>query len=283
MRASTAAFRSASRRGVILAIGAAMVTAAAAAAGNDIAAPSGDRKDDPSFTYLVPAVVQTPGLEGTHWRTAMTIVNRSRGQAYYRMYYHLPDGTRESTGSIGNWNTIYYPDVVSVFGLTPGGRYSGTLEITSDRPILVCARVYNQTDHGTYGQNMPALVPGQGVPYGVTGILPMLRRSSDFRTNVGFLNLSEGTCAATVAVYTNESSSSPLGAPFTVEVAAHRWVQVNDVFEAVGAVGTVWPAYATVILDSEGCELWSYASLVDNETGDATTMPALPLETLSAR
>ena len=102
MRASTAVFRSASRRGVILAIGVAMVTAAAAAAGNDTAALSGRRNDDPSFTYLVPAVVQTPGLEGTQWRTALSLVNQSGDRAYYRMYYHLPSGSHEATGALAS-------------------------------------------------------------------------------------------------------------------------------------------------------------------------------------
>jgi len=281
MRASTAVFRSASRRGVILAIGVAMVTAAAAAAGNDTAALSGKRKDDPSFTYLVPAVVQTPGLEGTQWRTALSLVNQSGDRAYYRMYYHLPSGSHEATGALDNWSTSYYPDVVSRFGLTPGGRYSGTLEIVSDRPIVVCARIYNQTDDGTFGQYMPAIAPGVGLPYGEVGILSMLRRNLDFRTNVGFLNPSEGTCIATVSVYTYDSGGSPLGSPFAVELAPHRWAQVNDVFEAVGAGGGGYgPAFATVVLDAEGCELWSYASVIDNRTGDATTIPALPLETL---
>lgn len=255
----------------------------ASAGGNTPAAFGGDRKDDPSFTYLIPAVSQTPGLEGTQWRTALSLVNRSGDRAYYRLYYHLASGSHEATGSLDDWNTFYASDIVTSFGLPPGGRYSGTLEIVSDRPILASARVYNQSDDGTFGQYMPALVPGQGLPFGVVGILSMLRRSADFRTNAGFLNLSEDACTATVVVFTNADGGSPLGSPFTVELAPRRWAPVNDIFEAVGAVGTVWPAYATVSPDAHGCELWSYASVIDNRTGDATTVPALPEEALPAR
>jgi hypothetical protein len=185
------------------------------------------------------------------------------------------------TGWIGNWSTWYWAEILAGFDLDPEGRYSGTLEIVSDRPLLVCARIYNQTEHGTLGQGMPALVPGDGLR--TIGVLPMLERSADYRTNVGFLNLSSKTCTVHVDVYSEAGGAFPLGSRVTTELPSRRWAQVDDVFEAAGLVGNVWSAYASVMLEPPDCEVWSYASVVDNQTGDATTIPVLAVELMPGR
>ena len=59
-------------------------------------------------------------------------------------------------------------------------------------------------------------------------------------------------------------------------VGPGAWQQVNDIVGAAGAAG-LDIGYATVELTSTVGEVWAYASVVDNASGDATTIPILVL------
>ena len=60
----------------------------------------------------------------------------------------------------------------------------------------------------------------------------------------------------------------------TVSVAAGTWTQLNDVLDIQG-VGDHSLAYATVEVLNQDGTIWAYASVVDERTGDATTIPLL--------
>ncbi len=55
---------------------------------------------------------------------------------------------------------------------------------------------------------------------------------------------------------------------------AGRYLQSDDVFRLSGA-GNQDVAYATVEVQTQGCKIWAYASVVDAITGDPTTIPVL--------
>lgn len=102
--------------------------------------------------------------------------------------------------------------------------------------------------------------------------MPQLRKSTAFRTNVGVVNL--GDSAATVVITLRDAGGAPVGDAKTMTVAAGRWAQQYDLFADVGA-GDRETAYATVEVETGGARVWAYASLVDNLTGDPTTIPVL--------
>ena len=55
-------------------------------------------------------------------------------------------------------------------------------------------------------------------------------------------------------------------------IPAGRWTQVNRVFQAAG-VSQCPIGYAVVTPVTPGCLVWAYASVVDNGSGDPTTIP----------
>jgi hypothetical protein len=57
-----------------------------------------------------------------------------------------------------------------------------------------------------------------------------------------------------------------------LDVPAGQWLQRDDVFAAAGVSGADI-AYATVEVQTAGGRAWAYASVVDNTTGDPTTVP----------
>jgi hypothetical protein len=57
-------------------------------------------------------------------------------------------------------------------------------------------------------------------------------------------------------------------------VPAGGWTQVNRVFEAAGVVSCPL-GYAIVDVLTGVCEVWAYASVVDNGSGDPTTVPVV--------
>jgi hypothetical protein len=158
--------------------------------------------------------------------------------------------------------------VPSLFNLY--GNVSGSIEVSSDVPVIVTARTYSESDEGTFGQYLPGASPGQGLSLGKRGVVPQLKKTPDFRCNVGFLNLGSSTCSVRVTLYS--ANGNQLGASMTTSVGAGQWKQINDVFGEAG-VNQCELGYAIVeVLTADGL-IWAYASVVDNRTDDPTTIP----------
>jgi len=161
---------------------------------------------------------------------------------------------------------------VSLFGFAQADGVSGSVLITSDQPLRISARTYNAPGTGTYGQYLPALSAGDAITAGTEGIVPMMQRSGAFRTNLGAQNVSETACQVRYVLY--DTDGDQVGQPVTRSLSAWQWDQVSDIFGAAGA-GDQDLAYATVEVLTPGAEVWFYASLVDNATGDGTTVPVI--------
>ena len=115
---------------------------------------------------------------------------------------------------------------------------------------------------------MPALTAADALAPGEVGVLPQLRQSTGFRTNIGAVNLGAGSATLRVKLY--RADGVQVGGDVSLSVPAGEWRQSNDVFSASGA-GDQDVAFATVELTA-GDAVWAYASLVDNRTGDPTTI-----------
>jgi len=225
--------------------------------------------------YVVPAVAHLPGAGGTQWRTDVAVVNRSGTAASLQLTYYPDSGdSLFRSGSLANGSTVEWADVlVNRMGLASSASSKGTLHVGSDRALFVTSRTYNQeTASRTYGQFLPGLEVGEAIPAGQVGVVPHLKGNTLFRTNLGVVNL--GTASATALVRLYGASGQQVGSPVSVTVSAGQLNQVNDIFGYAGA-GSQGIAYATVEVETAGGRLWVYASVVDQNTGDPTTVPVM--------
>ena len=230
------------------------------------------------YAYVVPSVAHLTGSANTDWRTDVGVVNTaSQTVTLHLTFFDYTTGAADpghprASTRCRAWSggTSWSRSSASA----AGSSVKGTLLVTSDQPLAVSSRTYNQeSTTRTYGQSYPALVvayPGgrdvEAVTNGRVGFIPLLKKNSAFRTHVGFVNL------GTLAVHRVRSSwSAPTVALSarvrTLTADGHRWKQEDDIFAKSGA-GNRDAAYARVEVSTLGCQAWAYASVIDQNTGD---------------
>ncbi len=222
---------------------------------------------------LVAAVAHNAGFGGSQWGTDVVAVNAGSASATVEAIFHAdPTELRQTVvlepGATREWRNV----VESLFGQPASAEIQGTLELVTSVPIVVTARTYNQGAQGTFGQYLPAISGEGALTSGQVGVLPALKRNAAYRTNLGVLNLGESAVELRVKLYGAEGNQ--LGTEQAVFVPARRWLQRSDVFGFVGA-GDQDLAYATIEVRTSGGKVWVYGSVVDNATGDPTTIPVL--------
>ena len=244
-----------------------LLAAAAAAAGPPDA---GDQPAAADGRWLVATVAHSTGAGGSRWRSDVAVVNRGGAGAEVAVTFLAPDGPRERTATVPAGGTREWRDVlVSLFGYADDASVAGALHLTSASPLAVTSRTYNQSAGGTYGQFLPALVAADAAGPGDLALLPQLRDTADFYTNLGLLNLGDGEAAVRVTLV--DAAGHPVGTTFQLRAPAGSWKQANDVFPAHDAGGQT-TAYAMLEV-IQGEAVWGYASVVDRTTRDPTTIP----------
>jgi PKD repeat protein len=223
--------------------------------------------------YMVPSVAHLPGAGGTQWRTDVALVGNPSATAHLTLTYYSDSQTLGTGFDLAPNATVEWRDIlVSRFGMGAGVSSSGVLHVSSDVPLVITSRTYNQTATGTFGQYYPACKIGDALSYGQTGTLAQLKKNGSFRTNVGILNLGASSCSVAIKLFKGDGVQ--VGTSKTLTAAGGRWVQQYDIFANVGA-GSNDIAYATVTVQTPGGKVWAYASVVDIATGDPTTIPVL--------
>jgi V8-like Glu-specific endopeptidase len=226
------------------------------------------------YQYMVAGIAAAPGAGGSNWKSYLSVTNRSGQSASLTLIYRYGSGSVTRTRNLNKNNSIGWNNVVSsLFGV--GGSTSGSVEVQSTQPVFVQARTFNDTAGGTYGQYLPGVTLEEMIGNGVTGLLGQIRGAYPFRTNIGFVNPGSSSCSVSIKIYS--TGGFQLGTTKSYTVAAGGWKQVNDVFSATGA-GSINLAYAIVQVSTSGCKVWAYASVVDRESGDPTTIPVILLQ-----
>ncbi|HPC84124.1 MAG TPA: PKD domain-containing protein [Thermoanaerobaculaceae bacterium] len=230
------------------------------------------------FTYVIPSVAHASGSGGSQWRTNVAAVNPGTDTATLTLTYapYEAGGTTVTrTHSLAAGATREWQDIlVELFDFAASARVKGTVTISSDRPLVVTSRTYNQTAGGTYGQYYPALTRAQAVEAGQLGVVAQLKRSAAFRTNVGIQALGAADTRVTLKAF--GAAGTQVGRSVTRTVAAGRYWQADDFLgPAYADAGDQAVAYVSVAIDAGAA--WVYASVVDNATGDPTTLPVLPV------
>jgi PKD repeat protein len=228
---------------------------------------------EPVFRYLIPSVAHTSGLAGTLWRTDIAAVNRASTAASISLTYYSGSVRTLILEPLAAGATVEWGNILeTVVGIAPSANSTGSLEISSTTPLFVTSRTYNQTPTGTYGQYYPALTEADALSAGTVGVLPHLKKASDYRTNIGIINLGNTTCTGVFKLF--DTTGTQVGNPQTVTVDSRKWKQVNDIFPLAGA-GNQTIAYATLEIQTANGKVWAYASVIDAATGDPTTIPIL--------
>jgi hypothetical protein len=226
----------------------------------------------PSFSTMVAGIAETEGAAGTRWRSDLAILNRGATTAEVEITYRHEGGSAQSSLSVRAGEVV---ELVNVAGLTFGSPDSaGSVEVLSSAPVTVTARTFNDAPQGTFGQSLPGVTVEDGLAPGEVAVLTQIGSDDDIRTNIGFVDLGGQGALARIRLF--DGNGDELGSELGEIIAAGGWSQVNRVFRAANA-GDCRGCYALVDLVGDQGPVWAYASVVDNDSGDPTTIPMVRL------
>lgn len=228
---------------------------------------------------LIPAVSHADGAGNSHWRSDLRIVNASSAAASVTLsYYPINASTPEPSSrgfSVAAGQTLALDDVaLSVFGQASG---TGGVRVTSDRPVHVISRTFNdQASLGTYGQDIPGVPSPRTFTAGDVAIFPGLT-DAGFRSNLGFFN--GGAAPVSLTLSLRSSAGAPIASKL-YSVPAFGMAQLNNVLGFLGVSGI---SSATLRVEAAASaspagepadggrgELAIYLSKVDSNSGDPT-------------
>jgi PKD repeat protein len=229
------------------------------------------------YRYLIPAAARAAGAAGTNWVTDVNMMAKSnRCSRDFAVYMYFLESGKEnlappSAEAILN-GTSAQPTALSianaVLSVFNRESASGAILFASDCDFIVNSRTYNdQGTKGTYGQFVPSsVVSGKPV---AESYIPGLVRSSAFRTNVGFVNLS--ATPLTIPMDLMGSNGAVL-AHHVATLPPYGHLQENNLLASL--VGENVPdAYLHLQPSTPSGEYAAYASVVDNISGDPIFIP----------
>ncbi|MEX1312356.1 MAG: S8 family serine peptidase, partial [Candidatus Sulfomarinibacteraceae bacterium] len=232
-------------------------------------APIAQAKADGDLRYMVAGIAETGGANQTRWKSNLALVNLSGGAATADLIYRFDGGSETSTVTLADGELREFANAAADLFATPNS--AGAVDVAADGSLVVTARTFNDSPDGTFGQFLPGLDASAALTPGDDGYLSQLKSTDEFRTNIGFTNYGGSDC--TVRVFLHDEDGVRKG-QLHATVPASGWTQVNRVFESAG-VGSCPLGYALVEVLTGGCEVWAYASVVDNGSGDPTTVPVV--------
>jgi len=223
----------------------------------------------PSNLWMLP-LVHTPGDKGAQWRSALTVINPAAADATVILSYTSAAGTATQGYTLSSGASLAWNDATQDLFLVAGDTY-GILQVYGDTALTVSTRIYTSGAAGSYGQSFYGVGAADGLGASGSAMVPDLLNSSQFRSNVGFLNL--GAAPATVS-YALVSPGGTPGSTFTQTVGAYGWVQIGDIFAHTGtsAIERAWLRFTV-----QGGPVWAYGSVVDNGSNDPTSLPMVKL------
>jgi hypothetical protein len=220
------------------------------------------------YVYWAEIAGHMPGNENSQWRTDLVTRNLSSGDAALKFVLHEAAGNLEGTGTVPASSQKAFEDVVGLMG---GSNNMGALEICSNKPLLVRARIFNQATNGTFGQGFDGYVADLGYKAGQTVSLIGLRQQTGaYRTNISISN--SGKAEAEVAISLFGANGSLLKT-YNVKVPAGQVKQEGEPFKNQANQPDLGWGYATVTVIT-GTNVHVSASLVDMKTNDPTTIRA---------
>jgi subtilisin family serine protease len=230
-------------------------------------------------TSFVPVGVHASGANQTFWITDARVLNPGPQASAAVGLHFVPadaDGTSEAIPaevSVPAGAILDLPDLVlETFGLD---GFQGNILVESTEDLVITSRTYNTGGgSGTYGQFIGEALPSDSIGQGdEPALLLQLASTDDFRTNIGLSETSGQPASVTITLRAGDTGAV-LASSGPVAVASYSNTQVNRVFDELGAPPS-GNAYAAVSVTSGSGRVLAYASVVDNQTGDAIFIPGL--------
>lgn len=216
---------------------------------------------------FIPVAFRGTGANGTVWRTEISVSNITTNPQI------LPVQTtitlhRENLEPVSITMPLSQMEVLSIpdalwawFGVENGGGIVRVTWENAEARITARARIYNAGGEGEYGQGVPGVRPETLLSdHFLTGLSGV----NGNRTNVGVSNPFDRHTMFWITLY--DTSGLSRGS-FATSVPPRSFRQFNDIFSHFQA-GPLDAAMVR-ITGTDGT-LYAYASVVRNDTGDAT-------------
>lgn len=237
-----------------------------------------------SLQWMVPAAANTAGLNGTYWRTDVSLHNPHSFELPVVLQF-LPSDTDNGQAdtlylTIGPWATFNLWDALgpNYFAIDGTGAilvfadWELACDPVEECDFLVTSRTYTLAPGGSggeYGQTIPGSSTWVGIDWNALGYAAgILNDGLSFRTNVGIASWSSDW--TTVVVDVQDAEGTIVGS-FTHEVPPFGHIQERLPTPIEGGSLVFWledgPQDALV---------FGYASVVDETTGDASYQLAQP-------
>lgn len=215
--------------------------------------------------YGVVGVAHLAGANGSFWTSSLNLTNRSGATGTAELSFRQREFRKVATVEIPDGNSKNWTDVVrTLFGIH--GPAAGYVQVTSNVPLTVTGRTVNTNPSGGHGQSLPVVTPAEtwDLVFSDHGLLSPVRGGPHVRTNLGLVNLTDESCRVRVRLVAPDGT--PLVDLGNQQLEPTSWRQINDILPDDVAV-----AYAT-IEHVEVCSIWAYASVIDESSGDPTTI-----------
>lgn len=223
---------------------------------------------------FLPATFRGAGANASVWRTEISVANISNDihaqvPVTATITLHRENAEPLSvTMPLADMEVLTIPDAIhDWFSLEEGG---GLVRVTWDDPnarLTARARIYNVSAAGEYGQGVPGVRPENLVS---DVFLPGLSGVNGNRTNVGVSNPHDEWQLVWITLY--DTSGLSRGA-FTTAIPPRSYRQFNDIFAHFQA----GPLHAAMVrVSGTNQTIYAYASVVRNDTGDATFVEPAP-------
>ena len=224
-----------------------------------------------STRFVVPGVASLDtGI--ANWRSDVRIFNSSNSpQTTTLTLYPMGGGDAKAQSVTVNPGEVKALDDI-VHSVFSASNLGGALHVTTalNTPLVVTARTYDQTSHGTLGQFVPAVTLADSVGTGDRSLQILQAEDSvRFRTNVGIAEVNGKPATVEISVVLPDSRVTP---KVQIPLGAFQSTQL-PIISSLG-LGATYNARITVkVIDGDG-KIAAYGSVVDMTTQDATYIPA---------
>jgi hypothetical protein len=213
-------------------------------------------------------LAHTTGANDSVWSSSLSMCNVSDDYAHATLTYRYGSTTAVRNVIVAPFGLAEWTDApVDLFSV--GGKSSGVVQIESDARLLVAVRTFNSSPDGTFGQSLPGVSSSVSMTSSQFGIISPVRKTPQFRTNIGVVNTGSKSC--TVTVIFGDTEGWVIGDPLTFNLGAGEWKQTNEALKKAG-ISSADAAVALVRLETAGAEVWAYGTVIDNSSGDPTAL-----------
>jgi CubicO group peptidase (beta-lactamase class C family) len=213
----------------------------------------------------IPAVAHTDGVGDSTWRSDVGLLNRSTRTNAVRLRYYDGWAVRERELELAPGESRIIPDAVSWFDRSG----SGPLQVFSSEALTTTSRTYHQSPEGSFGRSLEAVTATGGLESGESVVLMQLREDDTARTNIGILNQWRGFARVRIQLY--DGYGSLVSSRTRIVLPLHT-LQLNRPFRKLGDRSDIESGYAVITVRS-GQDIYAFGSVIDNATGDATSIP----------